>query len=145
MPTVAKEDLQAGDLLKTLKILSVDDNKMNRMVLDKFLSKWGVARHDMAASGDEALSMLLSTDYDLILLDLQMPDVNGYQVSQMIRTMDEEKYKKIPIIALSADIFADVSNNVKKHGMNDFVSKPFDPGKLIEKICNNVRDAHRPS
>ncbi|MEL7146558.1 MAG: ATP-binding protein, partial [Bacteroidota bacterium] len=115
----------AEETLKSLRVLSVDDNQMNRMVLDRFLSKWQVKVHDLAASGDEAISLLLRNDYDLILLDLQMPDVNGYQVSQMIRTMDEDKYQKIPIIALSADIFADVYNDVKEYGMNDFVSKPF--------------------
>ena len=133
-----KDDREAGELLKSLRILSVDDNQMNRMVLERFLNKWEVSVHDIAASGDEAISLLLKNDYDLILLDLQMPDVNGYQVSQMIRTMDEDKYQEIPIIAISADIFADVSHDVKKYGMNDFVSKPFDPANLIETICRNV-------
>lgn len=132
-----------SDLIQNLKILSVDDNEMNRVVLNKFLRKWNVAIHDSVASGDEAISLLIQNDYDLILLDLQMPDVNGYQVADIIRTMDEPKYQNIPIIALSADIFANVSSEIKKFGMNDFVSKPFNPDLLIETICKNLtKDSH---
>ena len=125
-------------LIQNLRVLSVDDNEMNRIVLDKFLKKWQVQAHDSVASGDEAISLLIQNDYDLILLDLQMPDVNGYQVAEIIRTMDGPKYQNIPIIALSADIFANVSNEIRKFGMNDFVSKPFNPQILIETICKNL-------
>ena len=126
------------ELIQNLRILSVDDNEMNRVVLNKFLKKWNVLTHDSVASGDEAISLLIQNDYDLILLDLQMPDVNGYQVAEIIRTMDGPKYQNIPIIALSADIFANVSSEIRKFGMNDFVSKPFNPDNLIETIYKNL-------
>lgn len=135
---VRNDSLAMIEKLKQLKILSVDDNEMNRVVLDRFLRKWEVSHHDTVESGDEAINLLIQRDYDLILLDLQMPDVDGYQVAEMIRTMEGAKYKNIPIIAISADIFANVESEIRKYGMNDFVSKPFDPQDLIETICKNI-------
>ncbi len=126
------------DQIRSLNILSVDDNHMNRLVLEKFFKKWEI-KNVSAESGQQAINLLLKDDFDLILLDLQMPDLNGYQVSQMIRSLDGAEYQNIPIVALSADIFANVYNDIVDAGMNDFVSKPFNPEELIQAIYKNSR------
>ncbi|MFY0601210.1 MAG: response regulator [Cyclobacteriaceae bacterium] len=115
------------------KVLLVEDNKLNTLVATKFLIKWGV-ECEVAKNGKEAVSMTKANTYDLILMDLQMPEMDGYKASEMIRTFDT----RTPIVALTASALLRVQQNVLDAGMNDFVTKPFDPKELRRKIAKNL-------
>ncbi|MDN4165450.1 ATP-binding protein [Cytophagales bacterium LB-30] len=113
-----------------VKILMAEDTMLNVMVMTKFLNKWQV---ELAVAGDgqSALNMHLQENYDLILMDLQMPGVNGYVAAKNIRQLKDRKKANIPIIALTASEPSEVKNKVYEAGMNDLISKPFDPQQVI--------------
>ncbi|MEL6537345.1 MAG: response regulator [Bacteroidota bacterium] len=111
------------------RILLVEDNHVNITMAKKFLKKWGL-EVDVAMNGQEALDMVDITPYDVILMDLQMPVMDGYTATQEIRKFARE----LPIIALTASALADVRDKVFSSGMNDFVTKPFNPNELYRKI-----------
>jgi len=111
------------------KLLLVEDNHVNITMAKKFLKKWGL-QVDVAMNGQEALDMVDITPYDVILMDLQMPVMDGYTATREIRKFARE----LPIIALTASALADVREKVFSSGMNDFVTKPFNPTELYRKI-----------
>ena len=111
------------------KILLVEDNPVNVMVARRFLSKWQ-AIVDVTENGREAIEKCASQKYDLILMDLQMPVMDGYDASSELR----KQGLKIPIIALTASVMLDVGDKVFTCGMNDYITKPFDPDDLYNKI-----------
>ena len=114
--------------LPGLNVLVVDDNVMNRVVLEQFLEKWQISFKSVAG-GKDALVIIEKESFNLILLDIQMPEMDGYEVTQIIRS-NSEKNKNIPIVALSADIYSNVHDKIIASGMDDFVSKPFKPEEL---------------
>jgi CheY-like chemotaxis protein len=94
---------------------------------------------DIANNGLEAVEFLKKNDYDLVLLDLQMPLMNGFQVIEIIRDgYSEVKNHNIPVIALTADISPDTKTKVNSSGMNDFVLKPFEQNELYSKISKFI-------
>jgi CheY-like chemotaxis protein len=119
--------------LRGLKVLLVEDNKMNQMVVCKFLKKWGVET-DIAADGMEAIDKLKKHWYQLILMDLQMPHLDGYATTRFIRNNMQEYLRQIPILALTASALMNVKQNTLEAGMNDFITKPFDPKDLYAKL-----------
>jgi PAS domain S-box-containing protein len=121
---------QARNSLEGMRILVVEDNKMNILIIRKFLSRWNL-KCDECESGEEALEKLKTQNYDLILMDLHMPDMDGFQTTAAIRAFD----KKTPIFALTADAFAETRIRALAGGMNDFIPKPFDPDSLHTKIA----------
>ena len=121
-------------LLREKYILLVEDNKMNVMVATKFLTRWGVC-WEVAENGKVGVEMVLNNKYDLVLMDLQMPVMDGYDASKAIRAVDKET----PIVALTASALISVQENVLDAGMNDYITKPFDPKELKRKILKNMR------
>lgn len=119
--------------VKGIKALIVDDNKMNRIILEKFLIKWGM-NYDSVEDGIKALEIMKNNEYGIVLLDIQMPYMDGFEVAQRIREMKGKDSHNMPVIALSADVFANVYNKLIESGMDDFVSKPLDPNELLEVI-----------
>lgn len=117
-----------------VRILLVEDNRVNQMVATKFLGYWGI-EVDLAETGLEATEMVLEKDYDLVLMDLHMPVMDGYTATKIIRAYEDEKYKKLPIMALTASVLQPSQKGVKEAGMTDFVSKPFKPEELNRKIA----------
>jgi CheY-like chemotaxis protein len=121
--------------LSNLKILLVEDNLMNQFVAKQFFKKWNneliIANH-----GAEAITILREMDdVDLVLMDLQMPEMSGFQAAEIIRGQNSVvKNSDIPIIALSADAFLETRRKVIEAGMNDYVTKPFKPEELYSKI-----------
>jgi CheY-like chemotaxis protein len=79
--------------------------------------------------------MIKNKDYDLVLMDLQMPELDGYEARRSVKLLQDEKYRSLPVIALSAAAFAEEQDKVYEYGMNDFVTKPFKPQDLFEKLC----------
>ncbi|MAO65782.1 MAG: hybrid sensor histidine kinase/response regulator [Balneola sp.] len=141
----AKEDEQdviaekEGDKsLAGLKILLAEDNVVNQKVMQRFLERWNV---DMTVveDGVEVMEAMQQNNFDLILMDLQMPNMDGYEASEQIRKMDDPYKRKIPIIALTAAALKEVREQVYAAGMNDFVTKPFNPSDLEEKLYNHTR------
>ncbi len=126
--------------LTGMKILLVEDNDINTFVVVRFLKNWDIA-YDVAQNGAIAVELHHKNRYDLILMDLQMPVMDGYEATIAIRLKD----KKTPIIALTANAFSDIKQKVLEVGMNDYITKPFDPDDLYKKIkaCQNLKD-HRP-
>jgi signal transduction histidine kinase/CheY-like chemotaxis protein len=125
--------------LEGCKALVVDDNTLNRELLFHLLTRWGV-EVTAVSSGKQAFESLNTGVYDLILLDIQMPDVDGYQVARHIRKILSVA---TPIIALSGHSSANEKQACFQAGMNDFISKPFDEASLYRSIVSilNRRDS----
>ncbi len=117
------------------KILIVEDNKINQLVVAKMLKKLGV-EITTADNGLEALDAFETTYFDLVLMDIQMPGMDGYRATAEIRKLADPRKRDVPIIALTASAFLSEKEKAKLFGMNDHVGKPFGPDDLMEKISN---------
>lgn len=115
------------------RILVAEDNAMNRKYIDTLLRKWNI-EHFFAHNGREAYEMCLEDHYDLVLMDIQMPEMDGYEACQAIRDLPGLN-NKTPIIALTASAMLSQRDKAFFAGMNDYLSKPFKPLQLFEKIC----------
>lgn len=117
-----------------LKVLVVDDNHINRLLINKVLTKWG-ATADFAENGVQAIEKLENTpDFDVVLMDIYMPEMGGIEATQIIRAKNEPYFQQLPIIALTASMLRSERNEIDDAGMNDFVLKPFDPKNLFQKL-----------
>lgn len=114
-------------------ILVADDNQINRVLAKKILNKWGMEA-DFATTGLEAFEMATAKDYDLILMDLHMPVMDGLEATKLIRQQPQEKYKTIPIIALTGSVFGLDLENLHQEGLTDHFLKPYTPEGLYTKI-----------
>lgn len=112
------------------KVLLAEDNEINRIVATRFMQGWQLTV-DYAVTGIEAVQKMKTGHYDLILMDLQMPGLDGYEASEEIRHFNTS----IPIIALTAAIMPEIKNKVKQAGMNDYMTKPFIPDRLFEILA----------
>ncbi|UZE96733.1 hybrid sensor histidine kinase/response regulator [Alkalimarinus alittae] len=117
--------------LDGLSILVAEDNPVNVMVIQKWLSKWGV-EFDIAKNGQEAVQKINEKQYDLILMDIQMPVMDGFQATLAIRSL--MKGAPLPIIALTATTTDEFVAEAYEVGMNDYLGKPFKPEHLKSKI-----------
>lgn len=115
------------------RILVVEDNKINQIVVAKMLTKIGMVVVT-ANNGLEALEEVKAQNFDLILMDIQMPKMDGYRATAEIRKMSDPIKRDVPIIALTASAFLTEKEKAKLFGMNDHVGKPFSPEDLMEKI-----------
>ncbi|WPP52925.1 PAS domain S-box protein [Catalinimonas niigatensis] len=121
--------------LEGYQVLLVEDNTMNVIVARQFLNKWKLA-FDHAENGEEAVRKVNSgAAYNLVLMDLQMPVMDGYDATLQIR----KTHPDLPIIALTASAMLEIQERVFKVGMNDFVSKPFNPKELYHKIVKHLQ------
>jgi signal transduction histidine kinase len=129
----AKEEniLGPGTLADTkgLRILVVEDNEINAGILVSFLKKWGV-RIKEAGNGIEALELIKYHTFDLILMDLEMPEMNGYEAIQKIRETD----KWVPVLAFTATLLENMEALISGTGFNDYILKPYRPAELKKKI-----------
>ncbi len=118
---------------KELKILVVEDNHVNQLLATRVLQKFGYVV-ELAGNGVEAIKKLeKNTHFDLIIMDVQMPEMDGYQTTRYIRS-SHSKYRDIPIIAMTAHTIVGELEKCMAAGMTDFVSKPFNPIELKGKI-----------
>lgn len=113
-------------------ILIVDDERNNLLIVGKFLEHLGY-EYQTANNGEEALHYFANRDFDMVLLDIQMPKMNGVDCAKAIRKMECEKCH-VPIIALTAQIFREELNKYLEAGINDYLIKPFEPNELKEKL-----------
>jgi CheY-like chemotaxis protein len=126
--------------LSFLRILLIEDNEANTIVATKFLNQWGI-QPDYATNGQMAVEMVQHQRYDLLLMDLQMPVMDGYTATRYIRSLEDVYFQKLPIIALTASAMSDVKQKLLEIGMNDYVTKPFNPPELYNKITYYTKAA----
>lgn len=116
-----------------IKVLVAEDNMVNQFMLSKILKDWQI-EVDMVDNGRKALDKLATKHYDIILMDTHMPEMNGYEAARNIRVDFVEPKRSIPIISLSAASFGHEQQEALTAGMNDVLSKPFQPYQLHEKM-----------
>jgi len=136
-PNIIENDKQTQKVedLTGVRILLVEDNEINQLVASQFLMRWNVALVDIAEDGKVGVEKVRENQYDLVLMDLQMPEMDGYTATTEIRKFNPE----IPIIALTASVMLDSKDLVFEVGMNDFATKPFVPKDLLKKILSYVK------
>ena len=127
--------------LGKLRILLAEDNPLNQVVAKDTIKKWGKnITINIANDGIEAIDMLRAEKYDLVLMDVQMPRMNGLNTTRHIRTV--LKLTDLPILAMTAYATTGEAEKTIMAGMNDYISKPFNPKKLYEKIYTLTKDKH---
>ncbi len=126
---------EAGDpgALQGLKILVADDNEVNVLVLTGFLRRWG-AELDVVTDGRRAVEKIQEKDYDLVLMDLHMPGMDGYAATRFIRSLADPKYARLPIFAVSASTRMGHQHDLDSAGFTEFIGKPVSPDLLFAKI-----------
>jgi CheY-like chemotaxis protein/two-component sensor histidine kinase len=124
-----KDSLPENTDFTGLNLLLIDDNQINVLRAKQLLERWRTTV-DIANNGKDALAWVQRKKYDLILIDLQMPEMDGFQFAKTIRKAGV----LTPIFALSANINSDTRGNVFASGMNDYLSNPINPAELAEKI-----------
>ncbi len=123
-------------------VLLVEDNEVNQLVAKQFLKNKEI-KVDVANNGMVALEKIKSMDYDLVLMDLQMPEMDGYEAAAKIRSFKERYFQEIPIIALTASTMSEVRRRVLESGMNDYISKPFVPDTFYNCLYKFIKKSPR--
>ncbi len=129
------EILELDSEIKNIKVLVVEDIALNQLLMKTLLDEFGFER-DIAVNGKIAIEKLQEKTYDIILMDLQMPVMNGFEATDYIRNIMKSK---IPIIALTADVTTVDLVKCKAVGMNDYIAKPVDERLLYSKIVTLVK------
>lgn len=120
-----------------LTVLLVDDNYINRLLVIHLLQQKGYSIIE-AESGREAIEKLKEEDIDIVLMDISMPDMDGLEATKIIRKMEPAYIRQTPIIAMTAHAFQEQVQEAIAAGMNDYISKPFKPEELYNKIENQL-------
>lgn len=124
--------------LSSVSILVAEDNAMNILLMKKLLSGWGV-RADYAENGEDAVKMSMNKWYDIILMDIHMPIMDGYEATIKILENYSKAEKRPFIVALTASVAIDVQRKIQTVGMDDYVSKPFNPLDLKNKLLTLLK------
>ncbi len=136
-PVILKSNKTDSD--KKFNILIADDLESNQLLIMKILADYGKCYLDIVSNGDQVIERLHQNNYDLILMDLKMPKMDGYDTTRFIRQSEVEDIKNIPIIALTANVSPLEKEICLGIGMNDYISKPFDEKNLIQKMDNLLK------
>ena len=115
-----------------LNILLVDDEEINRILVSELLKQYGITVVE-ARSGRDALQNIADVSYDLVLMDVEMPEMNGFVVTKKIRSLEGDG-SRVPIIAMTAHAVDGYEEKCLESGMDGYISKPFNPDKLLEMI-----------
>jgi len=132
------EDYQGGDVyvipeeLSGARLLIVEDNEINQLIASEYLKEAGFT-YDIANNGVEAVKMIELNDYRLILMDIQMPEMDGLTATSIIRA--NSKFENIPIIAMTANAMQGDRERSLSAGMDDHITKPFIPKLMLDTIC----------
>jgi CheY-like chemotaxis protein len=119
---------------KKYNLLLVDNSEINQLLVVKSLLNHGGFYVDVAQDGEKALQYIQVRDYDIILMDLKMPNLDGFETTKAIRSLKDRDLKKIPIVALTAFASQDQKKACLKAGMNAYISKPFKQEELISVV-----------
>jgi PAS domain S-box-containing protein len=129
-----RPEVKNNDAFRNKLILLAEDNSFNANIARRFITGWG-AEMDLVLDGQQALEFALRKKYDLILMDVQMPVLDGFACSRAIR----KHLHDVPIIAVTASPKNEIIGEIAACGMNDFVSKPFKPNELRSKILEYLK------
>ncbi|WP_339869540.1 ATP-binding protein [uncultured Algoriphagus sp.] len=129
--------------LAGVSVLVAEDNLINQILIKKFLKKWNVGNLVIASDGQEAIDEFDQGEFDIVLLDIQMPVLDGFSVAKMIRENGNKSKCNTPILILSATSFHENRDEIVKLGINDFVEKPFTPEGLYEKLTEHLKSKDR--
>ena len=125
---------QIPSSMNGLNILVVEDNAMNQKLISQILNTWG-SQYKIAPNGKIAVEMSLEETFDLIFMDINMPELDGNQATAMIRAEERSPNQQTPIIGLTAAAMLEEKNRALKAGMNEFITKPFSPAVLRKVAC----------
>ena len=139
----AVTEASSGDTfsLNGARVLLVDDSKVNREIIKEILEESGAFVHE-ASDGDEAVKKISASKagfYSVVLMDIEMPNMNGYEATRAIRSLPDKGLADIPIIALTANAFSEDCEKAVDAGMNYFLTKPVEMKKLLSAIINFIR------
>jgi CheY-like chemotaxis protein len=136
-PRVADE--AASQSLRRLSILLAEDNPTNQKLATRLLEKRG---HSITTVGNgrDAIEALSRNDFDLVLMDVQMPVMDGWKATEVIRHQEQDTGRHIPILALTAHAMKDYQERCYQAGMDGFLTKPFRPAQLYEAVESAVAD-----
>ena len=145
--TMAKKEKPAHEPVnrfaqESLKILLVEDNKLNQLLASKALSDWNW-RVEIADNGLIALDKLKQGDFDVVLMDIQLPEMDGYEATRYIRTTFDAPKCHVPIIAVTAHAMQSEAKKCHDAGMNGYISKPFSPKMLYEGIMDVLETSRK--
>ncbi len=147
LPVGRVKSLNKGFELKTnvdqvksnssIHILIAEDNLANQKVLSSFLDRWSYA-YDLVNNGKEAVEKIQNRTYSLVLMDVQMPVMDGLEAVRQIRSLSHPYFSEIPIFALTASVLLGAHEKASTVGMNGYIGKPFDPDELYTIIIENA-------
>lgn len=121
-------------LVRNRRFLLAEDVELNQFLVSEIMNAWG-AELVIANNGQEALDLLAAQDFDAVLMDIQMPVMDGLEATTRIRQLTDPRKRDIPVIALTANTYVAQDEAYQRSGMSDFLSKPFSEKKLYEIIC----------
>ena len=131
----SKVEPVANQVLAGVSILIIDDNPINLIVAEKTLRKFG-AKSIKALSAKEGLQKYASSKTQLILMDLHMPGLDGFETTALIRETDKFKTSPVPILAYTTFGFDEVKDKIKEHNLDGYIGKPFTQGQVFETIMS---------
>jgi signal transduction histidine kinase/DNA-binding response OmpR family regulator len=135
-PKRTDESHNRFSMLKGVRVLLVEDNEINQQVAKEIMEDEGIAV-DVAPNGQEAVKQVLNRPYDIVLMDIQMPVMDGYDAASRIRELPQAK--SLPIIALTADAVKGVADKVFGSGMDGYITKPIEPLQLLSVLKRWLR------
>jgi signal transduction histidine kinase/CheY-like chemotaxis protein len=135
MRSTTPEDLAT---IAGARVLIVDDSDINLQIACELLDKIPLV-HDTASNGEEAVAMVRDNSYDCVLMDIQMPGIDGYTATSIIR--ESLSFDELPILAMTANVMAEDRARTKAAGMNGHVAKPVDPSELYQSLLDSIPDA----
>jgi len=127
------EEVKQQSSIENIQILVVEDNDINRLVINKVMKDWNFTIHN-AVNGEDAINKIKEQDFDVVLMDIEMPVMNGYECIREIRTNLPDNKKNTPVLAMTAHANKEEKEKCINLGMNDYISKPFEPDDLFKKI-----------
>jgi PAS domain S-box-containing protein len=134
--------VESFESLDNIKILVAEDNEINLLVARKFLENWGV-EVTIAENGKVAIEKIKKDKFDLVLMDLQMPEMDGYEATKQIKSLNNGQFKDLPIIALTASILMNNKDRITKAGLDDSLIKPFDAVDLYQVIIRHLKKSYK--
>jgi signal transduction histidine kinase/ActR/RegA family two-component response regulator/sensor domain CHASE-containing protein len=140
LPTITTAEKNQTKGLNGMKILVAEDNNINAMVLTRFLTKWNI-ESKVATDGSQALEMLKRETFDIVLMDIQMPNLDGIEATKIIRQSPDENVKNILVVAFTADASVDNHRELLKIGFDHCMTKPFNPDTLFSFLKKNYNAA----
>lgn len=143
-PVVKKISTGQLSILHGIHVLLVEDNEINQMVATEILTGLGVAV-SAARSGEEALQLVGQADFDVVLMDIQMPGMDGYQTTAILRNNPRYSMDKLPVIALTAHALTGDREKSLNAGLNDHITKPLDEAELVHTLVRWVRPHQKQS